>query len=131
MTRRRQAILEDLIKTEKIRDCHSDLRCGHIYFTDNIQVIDCIEFNDRFRCADVAWGVVHVIMDLEHEGLAEAGRRLLDAFVLISNNPDLYVLVGFYKCYRAMAKSKISFITIQQPSPGGYLHKQLSRRQNG
>ena len=94
-------------------------------------MIACIKLNDRFRCADVAWGVVHVIMDLEHEGLAEAGRRLLDAFVLLSNNRDLYVLVGFYKCNRAMVKSKISFITIQQTSPGGYLHKQMSSRQNG
>jgi aminoglycoside phosphotransferase family enzyme len=50
---RRKALFDRRVERDKIRDCHGDLRTGHIYFSDGIQIIDCIEFNDRFRYADI------------------------------------------------------------------------------
>ena len=41
------------MEEEKIRDCHGDLRSGHIYFENGIQIVDCIEFNERFRYGDI------------------------------------------------------------------------------
>jgi len=48
--RRRKSLFDQRLLDGKIRECHGDLRTGHIYFTPNgIQVIDCIEFNNAAR----------------------------------------------------------------------------------
>jgi hypothetical protein len=46
---RRKVLFKQRVTAGKIRDCHGDLRSGHIYLTDGIQIIDFIEFNERFR----------------------------------------------------------------------------------
>ena len=51
-----------------IRDGHGDLRLEHVYFLDAgapAVVIDCIEFNERFRCGDVASELAFLAMELE------------------------------------------------------------------
>ena len=65
---RRKALFDRRVEREKIRDCHGDLRTGHIYFCDGIQIIDCIEFNDRFRYADITSDLAFLTMDLDFEG---------------------------------------------------------------
>ena len=62
----------------KIRDCHGDLHCQHICFLDGICIIDCIEFNDRFRYIDVAADIAFLAMDLDHFGRADLSRRLIE-----------------------------------------------------
>ena len=42
----------DRIKGGKIRDCHGDLHMEHICLTEDLPILDCIEFNDRFRYSD-------------------------------------------------------------------------------
>ena len=57
---------EDRIAAGRVRDGHGDLRLEHVYFDaeGTIRVIDCIEFNDRFRYADVCADVAFLAMDL-------------------------------------------------------------------
>ena len=47
----------------RIREGHGDLRLEHVYLGpgDDIQVIDCIEFNERFRHGDVEREVAELI----------------------------------------------------------------------
>ena len=65
---RRQALFQRRVEHGKIRDCHGDLRSGHIYFTDGIKIIDCVEFNDRFRYVDITSDLAFLAMDLDFEG---------------------------------------------------------------
>src|SRR5205085_2525534 len=52
---------ERRIAEGRVRDCHGDLRLEHVYMRPGEKpvVIDCIEFNDRFRfgdtCSDIAF----------------------------------------------------------------------------
>ena len=49
----------------RIREGHGDLRLEHVYFEGHEPiVIDAIEFNERFRMADVAAEVAFLAMDL-------------------------------------------------------------------
>lgn len=92
-----------------IRDCHGDLRCEHIYFEpDSIQVIDCIEFNDRFRYSDVGTDLAFLLMDLDFQGYGGVGQKLLEHYVRASGDPDVFFLLDFYKCYRAYVRLKVS-----------------------
>ena len=101
------------IETGFIRDCHGDLRLGHIYFLDHsdsltgIQIIDCIEFNERFRYGDVAVDLAFLAMDLDYHGFTEVGQELITAYAQAANDPEVFLLLDFYKCYRAHVRCKV------------------------
>jgi len=95
------------IETGSICDCHGDLRLGHIYFVDGIQIIDCIEFNDRFRYSDVAADLAFLAMDLDFHGFTDVGQTLLTAYAQEAGDPEVFMLLDFYKCYRAHVRCKV------------------------
>jgi aminoglycoside phosphotransferase family enzyme/predicted kinase len=111
--RRWEELFEHRIEKEKIRDCHGDLRTGHIYFTDGIQIIDCIEFNERFRYGDIASDLAFLAMDLDFEGYPQIAQDLLKAYVESTRDQDVFVLLDFYKCYRAFVRVKVNCLRLQ------------------
>ncbi|WP_020589932.1 AAA family ATPase [Desulfobacter curvatus] len=100
---------------KRFRNCHGDLRTGHIYFTDTgIQIIDCIEFNDRFRYQDVGADLAFLAMDMEFLGFSALAEKFLLAYAGYSHDPEVYVLINFYKCYRAIVRFKVNCIRLQE-----------------
>jgi aminoglycoside phosphotransferase family enzyme/predicted kinase len=95
------------VQTGRIRDCHGDLRLGHIYFMDSVSIIDCIEFNARFRYGDVASDLAFLAMDLDYNGFADIGQKLLAEYARSADDPEIFLLVDFYKCYRAHVRCKV------------------------
>jgi aminoglycoside phosphotransferase family enzyme/predicted kinase len=124
---RKKELFEDRVHNNKIRDCHGDLRSGHIYFNDEIQIIDCIEFNDRFRYADITSDLAFLAMDLDFEGFTETSRNFVDTYIRYSDDQDIYVLLDFYKCYRALVKSKVNCLRLHELKPGEYARTRLQR----
>ena len=61
-------------RSRRIREGHGDLRLEHVYLLPRagrppeITIIDCIEFNERFRCGDAAAEVAFLAMELEAAG---------------------------------------------------------------
>lgn len=106
--RRWQELFEHRIKGRKIRDCHGDLRAGHIYFVDEIQILDCIEFNERFRYGDITSDLAFLAMDLDYEGHPEIAQDLLRTYVQYTKDQEMFVLLDFYKCYRACVRVKVN-----------------------
>jgi aminoglycoside phosphotransferase family enzyme/predicted kinase len=93
-----------------VRDGHGDLRLEHVYLgrEDEPTIIDCIEFNDRFRFADVCADVAFLSMDLEAHGRVDLAERLIARYARESNDYDLYALVDFYEGYRAFVRAKVA-----------------------
>jgi len=111
--RRRKELFDQRIERGKIRDCHGDLRTGHIYFTDDgIQIIDCIEFNERFRYHDIASDIAFLAMDLDCEGFPKIGNYLLNDYAKQTEDQDVFILIDFYKCYRAVVRCKVDCIRL-------------------
>ena len=107
---------EARIRAHKIRDAHGDLRAGHIYFVaDQIQIIDCIEFNERFRCVDIVGDLAFLCMDLDYLGYPEAARAFFHSYLTHSNDLSAFNLLAFYKCYRAMVRAKVNCLRLKQP----------------
>jgi uncharacterized protein len=104
------ALFERRIEKGKIRDGHGDLRTDHIYFVDGIQIIDCIEFNDRFRYGDAAADLAFLHMDLEQLGYPQESQIILKAYVDCAHDPDIYALIDFYATYRAIVRLKVACI---------------------
>lgn len=115
---RRQGLFARRVETERIRDCHGDLRTGHVYFVDGIQIIDCIEFNNRFRYGDVASDLAFLAMDLDFEGYPDVSQSLLEAYVQSSGDKDIFVLLDFYKSYRAVVRAKVNCFRLEERTLG-------------
>jgi aminoglycoside phosphotransferase family enzyme/predicted kinase len=112
--KRRQGLFERRMAGQKIRDCHGDLRSGHIYFHQGIQIVDCIEFNERFRYGDITSDLAFLAMDLDYEGYPQIAQDLLKAFVGYTEDHDVFALLDFYKCYRAFVRTKVNCFRLQQ-----------------
>ena len=97
-------------RTGRVREGHGDLRLEHIYLRDDggIDILDCIEFNERFRIADVCADIVFLAMDLASQGRADLAEAVLASYARESNDYDMYALVDFYQSYRAFVRGKIS-----------------------
>lgn len=96
------------VASGRIRDGHGDLRSDHIYFSDGIQIIDCIEFNDRFRYGDVVGDLAFLHMDLEHLGREDLCQEFLAAYAERADDFEMYALLDFYAAYRAVVKVKVA-----------------------
>jgi hypothetical protein len=117
---RRKTLFDRRVAAGCIRDGHGDLRTDHIYFEgDDIQIIDCIEFNDRFRYGDLAVDLAFLAMDLDAIGFASVSDRFLTEYVAASGDNDLYTLIDFYKCYRAMVRLKVHCFRLDQVDAAG------------
>ena len=91
---------EARVAQQRVRDGHGDLRLEHVYFEEyrSIAIIDCIEFNERFRYGDVCADIAFLSMDLAWH--ARYARE--------SNDYDLYSVVDFYESYRAFVRGKVA-----------------------
>lgn len=104
----RRALFDHRVETGRIRDGHGDLRAEHIYFYQGLQIIDCIEFNDRFRYGDVVLDLAFLHMDLEHLGYPEWSLAFLAEYAARSHDLELYALLDFYAAYRSIVRLKVS-----------------------
>ncbi len=112
---RRKSLFDKRVQSGQIRDCHGDLRAEHVYFTeDGVRIIDCIEFNKRFRYEDTISDLAFLAMDLDARGHKQTAHLLLTEYVDISRDVDLFALIDFYKCYRAMVRFKVGCMRVRE-----------------
>jgi predicted kinase len=112
----------------RIRDGHGDLRLEHVYFerTEPI-VIDAIEFNERFRVADVAADVAFLAMELDARSRPDLATSFLGTFAMESDDYDLYAVIDFYLSYRAWVRAKVACFLAADPSSGPEKAERKSR----
>ncbi len=116
--RDRGRLFQRRIAEGRICDGHGDLRAEHVYFLDQIQIIDCIEFNERFRYGDTAVDLAFLHMDVERLGGADLSLAVLNGYTELSRDYGIYTLLDFYSCYRAVVKMKISCLSMAELAEG-------------
>jgi aminoglycoside phosphotransferase family enzyme/predicted kinase len=112
--------LAQRVAAGRVRDGHGDLRLEHVYLADDggISIIDCIEFNDRFRFGDVCADIAFLAMDLARLGHVELSEWCLAAYAREADDFDLYGVVDFYESYRAHVRAKIAaFVAAADDAP--------------
>ncbi len=123
-----QQLLEQRVKGGFIRNGHGDLRCEHIYLDEAIRIIDCVEFNERFRYGDVANDLAFLLMDLTALGHPELSRRLLNRYVQRTGDRQMLTLIPFYCCYRAFVRGKVLSMRLRDPNLSAGARRQLLER---
>jgi aminoglycoside phosphotransferase family enzyme/predicted kinase len=112
----RRAALDRRIEEGRIREGHGDLRLEHVYFLDGSPVvIDPIEFNRSFRCADAALDVAFLAMELEDAGRGDLSACFLSHFARASNDYGFYPLLDLYLSYRAQVRAKVACLVAADP----------------
>ncbi|HEV3120939.1 MAG TPA: AAA family ATPase [Isosphaeraceae bacterium] len=110
------ALIESRAAGEVPRDTHGDLRLDHVYlFPDRvppagIAIVDCIEFNERYRFADPVADMAFLFMDLALHGRRDLARAFAGAYFAASNDAEGRRLLPFYEAYRAVVRGKVEGI---------------------
>ncbi|HEX6240739.1 MAG TPA: AAA family ATPase [Polyangiales bacterium] len=115
--RDRAALLRQRAERGYVRDGHGDLRLEHIYRDagGGHAIIDCIEFNDRFRYADVCADLAFLSMDLRAHERPDLAELLLAGYARESGDYGLYALTDFYESYRAVVRAKVASLLADDP----------------
>lgn len=102
--------IEERVRAGRVRDGHGDLRLEQIYIDaeGSVTILDCIEFNERFRFADVAADIAFLSMDLTFHGRADLAEYFLARYAQSAGDYRLYPLIDFYESYRAYIRGKVS-----------------------
>ncbi len=104
----------------RIRDGHGDLRLEHLYREPDgsFLAIDCIEFNERFRFADVASDLAFLAMDLRVQQEPQLSELLVADYASESGDYELYRVLDFYVSYRAVVRAKVrSMLALDAGAP--------------
>jgi aminoglycoside phosphotransferase family enzyme len=114
--RTKEEIFYQRIASDRIRDCHGDLRLEHIFYGEEIAIFDCIEFNERFRYTDVAADIAFLAMDLDYHDRQDLSEHLIRAFIGESGDHELMEILDFYRCYRAYVRGKVESFRLNDPN---------------
>lgn len=107
--KKNNTLLQKRVRENKIKWCHGDLHSGNIFITEKnkIYIFDCIEFNERFACQDVANEVAFLAMDLDFWSKKDLADCFIKSYLKYTKDQELLNLLNFYKCYRAFVRGKV------------------------
>ncbi len=95
------------------RDCHGDLHLDHVYYfpdrppPGDLVIIDCIEFNERFRFIDPVADLAFPAMDFTLYGRRDLARAFADAYFDATGDPEGCGLLPLYSAYRATVRGLV------------------------
>jgi aminoglycoside phosphotransferase family enzyme/predicted kinase len=101
------------------RDTHGDLHLDHVYlFPDRLPpgdlvIVDCIEFNDRFRYTDPVADLAFLVMDLQFHGRWDLAGVLAESWFASSGDEEGRALLPLYVSYRAAVRGKVDCLLLR------------------
>ena len=109
----RHLLLAHRVAERRIVDGHGDLLAEDIFcLDDGPRILDCIEFDPRFRWGDVLYDTSFLAMDLEHLGRADLARRFLAAYREYAGETHPGSFEHWYIAYRALVRAKIACLRV-------------------
>jgi aminoglycoside phosphotransferase family enzyme/gluconate kinase len=113
----------------KIRECHGDLHLNNVcLYEDQIQIFDCIEFNEKFRNIDGMYEIAFMVMDLDFQGRRDLANVFLNTYLEHTGDYWGAVLLPFYCSLRASIRAEVSSFLLDDPDVPPEEKEQAQRR---
>lgn len=117
--------LQPLIEARAARgvtcDTHGDLHLDHVYLFPgkpapaDLVVVDCIEFNERFRYTDPVADMAFLAMDLEFHGRRDLSSAFAQGYFDAAADDEGRGLLPLYLSYRAAVRGKVDGLQLAEP----------------
>jgi aminoglycoside phosphotransferase family enzyme len=101
-------LLGERISRRRIVEGHGDLRPEHVFIGDPPVVIDCLEFNKRFRIVDPADELAFLWMECAFLGAPAVGEGIWRGYADTTGDSAPSALLSFYRSHRACLRAKLS-----------------------
>jgi len=111
------ALFSDRLIQGKIRECHGDLHLKNICLVDGeVQIFDCIEFNEPFRNTDVLYDASFLLMDLQYRGRRDLANAFLNTYLELTNDYKGVLLLPLFCSMRAYIRAKVTSFLLDDPN---------------
>lgn len=108
-----EAVLNSRVKDGYVIDGHGDLRMEHVFMDgEQFGLLDCIEFNRRFRFNDVMSEIGFLCTEADQMGETAFSDGLMDGFLSVYGDGSSRKLINFYKAYRACVRAKVACLML-------------------
>lgn len=105
------------IRDRRIVDGHGDLRPEHIWLTDGIKIIDCLEFNARLRTVDPFYEIAYLSLECQVLGAPWIGDYVTRGVSRALHDDPPPDLILFYRCHHAMLRARLAIAHLLEPNP--------------
>ncbi len=102
-------------------ETHGDLHLDHVYLfpaaatPNDLVIVDCIEFNERFRFTDPIADMAFLLMDLKFHGRRDLAARFFEGYFDAVDDDEGRALVPLYSAYRAAVRGKVEGLLMCEP----------------
>jgi aminoglycoside phosphotransferase family enzyme/predicted kinase len=106
--REHTGLIEARAAAGRVCEGHGALTLERVFIDDtgHVDLIDCLEFDERLRRTDVCSDGAFLATCLTGEGRADLAERLLASYATRANDFDFYPLVDFHSSLRASLRGK-------------------------
>lgn len=105
----REILLDERVEQGFVRDGHGDLTAADVFcLDDGPRVLDCLDFAERYRVADIVFDVAFLAMDLERLGRQDLAATLLSTHAELLGGDHRTGLTHHAIAYRASVRAKVS-----------------------
>ena len=105
----RAPLFAERIRAGRVVDGHGDLLADDIFcLDDGVQILDCLEFDDRLRWLDGLDDASFLAMDLERLGAPDLACQFTSWYAEYSGDPAPALLRHHYVAYRAFVRAKVA-----------------------
>jgi aminoglycoside phosphotransferase family enzyme len=95
---------------------HGDLRAEHVFVSDTVGAIDCLEFSATLRQLDCADEIGFLALDCERLAGEAVGIALLQHYQAITQDYPPPALLHFYQSVRAAIRARLAILRLSEPS---------------
>lgn len=101
-------------------DAHGDLHLDHVYLFPrepapaDLVIVDCIEFNERFRSADPVCDMAFLAMDFAWHGRRDLADTFSQAYFEACGDGEGRALLPLYVSYRAAVRAKVDGLQLAE-----------------
>jgi aminoglycoside phosphotransferase family enzyme len=114
---RRGHLIAARLRHRRVVDGHGDLRPEHISLGDKVRIIDCLEFNPRFRVVDPFDEVAYLGLECERLGAPWVGAFIERRMKRLLRDGPVEELFTFYRCHRATLRARLAIAHLLEGHP--------------